>query len=321
MRITEAGFTILPTPHRQDEILKHIERCGRVCYKSEDKITEDSAQQFAANIIKRGHEAVLEHGSLCARMPQIMESLSRRTAVSTEEWYAKAIVRMESHYDGGTLYKNCLRFFHDGYKTRPVISGNIRAWRSFFKAYQEQLGQIPREFHSLIQLNPVLLGQFLPYAAEGTGVVAGIEWPEHLCTSARLVHQDVSVLFTVDRGISHEIVRHRAGIVLPGIHALLRLLRRALRGRDHGHRAEGSAAHAGYKIWMDSCKRAETAYFDLLDCGCSPQEARGRSAEQPKDGDRHDGEPRRMAALLPAPHVSGGASADARSGDSAAAGI
>lgn len=180
MRITEAGFTILPTPHRQDEILKHIERCGRVCYKSEDKITEDSAQQFAANIIKRGHEAVLEHGSLCARMPQIMESLSRRTAVSTEEWYAKAIVRMESHYDGGTLYKNCLRFFHDGYKTRPVISGNIRAWRSFFKAYQEQLGQIPREFHSLIQLNPVLLGQFLPYAAEGTGVVAGIEWPEHL---------------------------------------------------------------------------------------------------------------------------------------------
>jgi thymidylate synthase (FAD) len=228
MRITEAGFTILPTPHTQAEILKHIERCGRVCYKSEDKITEDSAQQFIANIIKRGHEAVLEHGSLCVRMPQIMESLSRRTAVSTEEWYAKAIVRMESHYDGGTLYRNYLRFFHDGYKTRPVISGNIRAWRSFFKAYQEQLGQIPLELHSLIQLNTVLLGQFLPYAAEGTGVVAGIEWPEHLCTSARLVHQDVSVLFTVDRGISHEIVRHRL-VVLPGIHALLRLFRRALR--------------------------------------------------------------------------------------------
>lgn len=68
MRITEAGFTILPTPHTQAEILKHIERCGRVCYKSEDKITEDSAQQFVANIIKRGHEAVLEHGSLCYRL-------------------------------------------------------------------------------------------------------------------------------------------------------------------------------------------------------------------------------------------------------------
>lgn len=68
MRIIEAGFTILPTPHTQAEILKHIERCGRVCYKSEDKITEDSAQQFVTNIIKRGHEAVLEHGSLCYRL-------------------------------------------------------------------------------------------------------------------------------------------------------------------------------------------------------------------------------------------------------------
>ena len=275
MRITEAGFTILPTPHTQAEILKHIERCGRVCYKSEDKITEDSAQQFVTNIIKRGHEAVLEHGSLCVRMPQIMESLSRRTAVSTEEWYAKAIVRMESHYDGGTLYRNYLRFFHDGYKTRPVISGNIRAWRSFFKAYQEQLGQIPLELHSLIQLNTVLLGQFLPYAAEGTGVVAGIEWPEHLCTSARLVHQDVSVLFTVDRGISPEIVRHR----------LASYCQESTRYCDYSVGRFGSEITViepkalrhtpGYKIWMDSCKRAETAYFDLLDCGCSPQEARG----------------------------------------------
>ena len=275
MRITEAGFTILPTPHTQAEILKHIERCGRVCYKSEDKITEDSAQQFVANIIKRGHEAVLEHGSLCVRMPQIMESLSRRTAVSTEEWYAKAIVRMESHYDGGTLYRNYLRFFHDGCKTRPVISGNIKAWRSFFKAYQEQLGQIPLELHSLIQLNPVLLGQFLPYAAEGTGVVAGIEWPEHLCTSARLAHQDVSVLFTVDRGISHEIVRHR----------LASYCQESTRYCDYSAGRFGgeitviepkALRHTpGYKIWMDSCKRAETAYFDLLDCGCSPQEARG----------------------------------------------
>ena len=275
MRITEAGFTILPTPHRQDEILKHIERCGRVCYKSEDKITEDSAQQFVANIIKRGHEAVLEHCSLCVYMPQIMESLSRRTVVSTEGWYAKTIVRMESYYDGGTPYRNYLRFFHDGCRTRPVISGNVRAWRSFFKAYQEQLGQIPREFRPLIQLNPILLGRFLPYTAEGMGVTSHVEWPEHLCTSARLVHQDVSVLFTVDRGISHEIVRHR-----PASYC-----QESTRYCDYSFGRFGGEItviepkdlrHTPvHKIWMDSCRRAETAYFDLLDCGCSPQEARG----------------------------------------------
>ena len=46
------------------EILKKIEKCGRVCYKSEGKITEGSAERFVANIIKRGHESVLEHVSI-----------------------------------------------------------------------------------------------------------------------------------------------------------------------------------------------------------------------------------------------------------------
>lgn len=45
------------------ELLREIERIGRVCYKSEDKITDESAPKFVAMLIKRGHEAMLEHGS------------------------------------------------------------------------------------------------------------------------------------------------------------------------------------------------------------------------------------------------------------------
>ncbi len=48
-------------------ILKHIEKCGRVCYKSEDKIKDESAEKFVAGIIKRGHEAVLEHKSFTVK--------------------------------------------------------------------------------------------------------------------------------------------------------------------------------------------------------------------------------------------------------------
>lgn len=48
-------------------MLKHIELCGRVCYKSEDKITEDSAERFVRRIIKSGHESVLEHASVTVR--------------------------------------------------------------------------------------------------------------------------------------------------------------------------------------------------------------------------------------------------------------
>ncbi len=43
------------------EILSRIEQAGRVCYKSEGKIIDGSAQAFVRRIIKSGHEAVLEH--------------------------------------------------------------------------------------------------------------------------------------------------------------------------------------------------------------------------------------------------------------------
>lgn len=50
------------------EILRKIERIGRVCYKSEDKITEDSAEKFVRGIIKSGHESVIEHQSISVKV-------------------------------------------------------------------------------------------------------------------------------------------------------------------------------------------------------------------------------------------------------------
>ena len=50
------------------EIIKKIEKIGRVCYKSENNITEDSAERFIQNIIKSGHESVLEHVSISVRV-------------------------------------------------------------------------------------------------------------------------------------------------------------------------------------------------------------------------------------------------------------
>ncbi|GHS95526.1 thymidylate synthase [Planctomycetales bacterium] len=50
------------------DALKVIERAGRVCYKSEDKITGASAEKFVAGILARGHEAVIEHASASFRL-------------------------------------------------------------------------------------------------------------------------------------------------------------------------------------------------------------------------------------------------------------
>lgn len=60
MKIIPASYEIL-TPLDGEEILRTIERAGRVCYKSEDKITDGSAERFVRSIIERGHESVLEH--------------------------------------------------------------------------------------------------------------------------------------------------------------------------------------------------------------------------------------------------------------------
>lgn len=57
----------LINPPEYKELLNIVETAGRVCYKSEDKIKEGSAEEFIRNVIKRGHEAVIEHGVLTVK--------------------------------------------------------------------------------------------------------------------------------------------------------------------------------------------------------------------------------------------------------------
>lgn len=66
MRIVEPKVEII-TPIHGQEILHHIEQVGRVCYKSENNITEGSAEKFVGGIIKRGHEAVIEHYNITVK--------------------------------------------------------------------------------------------------------------------------------------------------------------------------------------------------------------------------------------------------------------
>lgn len=66
MRVIKPSYEIIDKLDAA-EILKKIELCGRVCYKSEDKITSESAERFVSQIIKSGHESVLEHFSFSVR--------------------------------------------------------------------------------------------------------------------------------------------------------------------------------------------------------------------------------------------------------------
>lgn len=64
MKLIKPSWEILEQESGIDGIYKAIERAGRTCYKSEDKITEDSAKGFVERMIKSGHDAMLEHGTV-----------------------------------------------------------------------------------------------------------------------------------------------------------------------------------------------------------------------------------------------------------------
>ncbi len=69
MKLVKPSFEIIEQEAGKEGLLRHIERCGRTCYKSEDKITEDSAEKFVDMIINRGHTAMLEHGTVYLAIP------------------------------------------------------------------------------------------------------------------------------------------------------------------------------------------------------------------------------------------------------------
>ena len=65
MKLINSSYEIIePKSYDLGSVFKHIELCGRVCYKSENKITPDSATKFVDRMIKSGHMSTLEHGTI-----------------------------------------------------------------------------------------------------------------------------------------------------------------------------------------------------------------------------------------------------------------
>ena len=97
-----------------NEILKLIEEVGRTCYKSEDKITDGSSEKFVTNIIKRGHEAVIEHFNITVK-------LTNDRGVSHEE----VRHRIASYAQESTRYCNYSSDKFNGEVTYIDIMGGI----------------------------------------------------------------------------------------------------------------------------------------------------------------------------------------------------
>lgn len=172
MNIVKAGVEFI-TPIDGTTILKRLEECGRVCYKSESRITENSAPVFVDNILKRGHEAVLEHCSFTVkftcdrgvsheivrhRLASYCQESTRYCNYSKGDFGGNITVIAPCFLKPGTdgwamweeaceaaeaAYFNMLNYgckpqearsvLPNSLKTEVVMSANIREWRHFLK--------------------------------------------------------------------------------------------------------------------------------------------------------------------------------------------
>jgi len=172
MKIINADVEFI-TPIDGAAILKRLEQCGRVCYKSEAKITDTSAPAFVAGIIKRGHEAVLEHCSFTVkficdrgvsheivrhRMASYCQESTRYCNYSKEGFGSEITViepcfwktfsrhwvlwrdgceaAEESYFlllEQGATPQEARSVLPNSLKTEVVMTANIREWRHFLK--------------------------------------------------------------------------------------------------------------------------------------------------------------------------------------------
>lgn len=258
MKIIKPYAEIIDDINGQD-ILQKIEKCGRVCYKSEGKICDGSAEKFVANIIARGHEAVLEHGSFIFKFPL--------------SFYCDTIRVINELAEDECGFLSFLRFTND---KKPIVSGNVRAWRSFFKTLVEVKGVIPIEFEEFIRNNSILFPEFSDVEYNGKVYIRiePLDVTDLETENEKLTHQDVTVKFVVDRGVSHEIVRHRIASYCQESTRYCNYIKEDF-GADvtfiMPYYLEGSVAYAP---WRDAMWQCENTYFKLLDIGLTPQEAR-----------------------------------------------
>lgn len=168
MKIIKPSFEILTKIPKN--VLKHIELCGKTCYKSEHTITKDSAPKFVANIIKRNHESVLEHYNISVRIicdrGVSHEIVRHRTASFSQEstrycnygnhnqitviapcffeentarynLWSNAIVAAEDAYlellKFGATPQEARSVLPNSLKTELIVTLNLRGWRHFFK--------------------------------------------------------------------------------------------------------------------------------------------------------------------------------------------
>jgi len=254
MKIIPASFEILDELDRQSLAVR-IEACGRVCYKSEDKITPDSAGPFVKKIIKHGHNSVTEMAVFTLKV----------TAVSEE--------------DLNRFYAILPKYlFVDRWEDCLLITGSVRAFREVCANRDNQkLIRAINDF--LVKRHPLL---YEDLAANNLSTARSeisveklpLEKVEELPPELLARHRHLAVKFYVNRAVTHEIVRHRPC-------SYLQESQRYCRYNESKFGNEVTFIKPlffqenseEYRLWETAMRETEKIYLKLLETS-SPQAAR-----------------------------------------------
>lgn len=298
MRIISAGYQVIDEP----SLTKKIERIARVCYKSEELIGEGTDLKMINKLIERNHTAMLEHGSIVLVVDERTYGLINNI-IDMEKTYLYTDVDGIKK-EGERNYLRFTRFLVPvedeqeenvvNLKTeRCIISGNMRAWIDSIAIFKRRNCLVPSMTEALVEA----AGGMLDYIKDSGNVDTCYNFDDtdtfariitdfsELSDQERMIHEDISVLFTVDRGVTHELVRMRDcsfaqestrycnysndkfGEEITVIEPLFF----AKAGNPDLPTAKWSER---YGAWHNACLKAEEAYFRLLEDGAPAQQAR-----------------------------------------------
>jgi thymidylate synthase (FAD) len=221
MRLIKPSYEIWEQESGLEGVYKMIEKVGRVCYKSEDKIAEGTAKSFVDRLMKSGHGAMLEHGTIYLMIPNDHQAYN---------------------------------FFGDNWV---------------------------RDTYGASPYSSVVWDSDKIYITTNLRVLVENGWLDdlkYLCEPTEYHVKRVTVHFVCDRGVSHEFVRHR----------VFSFAQESTRYCNYSKDKFGNEVTFIEPCWyntsksndladeyfINSLKDAERLYFNLLDNGWKPQEAR-----------------------------------------------
>ena len=202
MKVIDASYELVT----ESEMSKKIEKIARICYQSEDQICESSDVKLIGKLLERQHYAMLEHGDLCFSVNRTMyeamlDAVNELGHPSGDEHYHRTYLRFSSI---------------DKY----LISGNLRAWIetlvSIAEAYKVLL-PIYAYVDKMLKQGETLFAEYSDLVSRpfmGNPWLIGdcnliTNYDVDLTPKERIIHETFSVIFTSDRGFSHEICRMR----------------------------------------------------------------------------------------------------------------